>query len=457
MKNSFEYKKVHFIGILGISMSALARWTYELGVEVSGSDKVDNVNLRQSLSFAEITIGSNFTPLFDVDLVVHTASVPQNDLELCFAKNKGIAIMDRAHYLSYLCSMCDKLIAVSGTHGKTTTTTMITEMLLNCGAEFTAHIGGISKLLGSNYYHSGDKLCVTEACEYKDSFLTLKPHIGIVLNIDYDHPDYYKSLDDLKHSFYQFMDNVDERGYVIVPDTLMELPKIKARYITVGEKKGSDIRLVTKVKKDNKYFLGVSCFGGAIDNYLLMSPLEHNATNALFVIAVSELLHLPVMAIKYALATFCGSKRRFERRNDYKGASVYLDYAHHPKELASTLKGILSDNKGKKIICFEPHTYSRTMSLYDNFCSCFEGVDCLILLPTYASREKSCDFDIEKKLLEDIKGVGKKFLCMNYYDCIKTLDSLVAKGDTLLIMGAGDIDKLATMLKDYSNSDSIIS
>ncbi len=433
-------------------MSALAFLTSEAGVWVSGSDRNDSKTLQKLIAYGiNAYVGSNNSVVAKCDLVVYSSAIGDDDTELKFARRNKIRCMERKAYLALIASECKSVIAIAGSHGKTTTTAMLCHVAENIPLEFTGHVGGIINKEKSNYFDMGRDYFITEACEYQRSFLSLTPDIGVVLNSDYDHPDTYPTPQSMNDAFVQF---VEQSRVAVVEENcfkqlrLSAIDNAKDKIYTFGFGEDADFRAVNLTQKDGKFVFDIAYEGGRVHNVALELYGKHNVLNALAVFAVCYLIWLDGKEVAKYISAFAGVDRRFSPRGRLEsGAQVIVDYAHHPSEISATVDTVRLMSKGKIIAVFEPHTYSRTKALLDDFSKCFYWVDELIILPTYSAREDS-DQGLDGSALANYintRGEGALYL-ENYEEACKYINSTAKERDIVLVLGAGSIDKLGEML-----------
>lgn len=444
-------KKVHFIGIGGISMSALAEILLEYGYKVSGSDRAKS-HLTDKLQAmgAKIFIGHDTKNIEDADIVVYTAAVKDDNPELMEARSRKLIIYDRAEFLGQIMKRYKKGVAIAGTHGKTTTTSLVSLMLLRANLDPTLMIGGEVDILGGNVRVGKSPYFVTEACEYKESFLKFYPFIGVILNIDADHLDYYKDINHIKEAFLKFGKLIPKDGLVVgyaedenVIEIFKNLECNKLTYgINRGDFKAIDIKYDEKGCASFKVNLNDKPYG----DFKLSIPGEHNVLNALATIACGHFLGIDVETIKDSLLEFKGTHRRFEKKGEKNGVVIIDDYAHHPAEIKATIKAA-KNYPHKRIYCvFQPHTYTRTYTLFDEFSTAFLGVDKLILTDIYAAREKDTGL-VNAKMLSDAvvkHGVDSVYI-KDFDEIVNYLEGELKEGDLLITMGAGDVYKIGEM------------
>lgn len=445
-------KIVHFIGIGGISMSGLAEILIDYGYSVSGSDRASSPLTKKLESMgAKIYIGQREENVHGKDIVVYTAAIKQDNPELKEAKSLNIPTMDRAEFLGLIMKKFKNAIAVSGTHGKTTATSMISLIMLKANLDPTILVGGELDAIGGNVRSGKSSYFLTEACEYTGSFLKFFPYIGIILNVDADHLDYYKDIDDIQNAFLNFGKLIPENGTIIGcadDDRVLSIMKsLKCNKIGYGLNRGDYI--AKNVTYNNEGYPSFDVYNGSnfIGHFSLNIPGQHNVLNALSSICCGLTLGININVIKEALFEFRGAHRRFEKKGIAFGAEVIDDYAHHPTAIKASIKAILNHPHKKIYLVFQPHTYSRTKSLFDEFSKAFNGVDELLLLDIYAAREID-DGSVSSKMLCDAvsqNGVNAKYM-PSFEAACNYLKSHINEGDLVITMGAGDVYKVGDML-----------
>jgi UDP-N-acetylmuramate--alanine ligase len=387
-------KKIHFIGIGGISMSGLAAVLLNNDFNVSGSDfKNSPIVEKLKASGAEIYIGHKRENIKDVDLVVYTAAIPSDNPELLEAIEKNITLMDRAEFLGEIMKGHKYNVAISGTHGKTTCTSMLSHITLAGNLDPTILVGGELDAIGGNFRIGNSEYFLTEACEYKRSFLKFFPYVGIILNIDADHLDYYKDIDEIADTFLKFANLIPSDGYLVgyADDFRVKeiLSKANCNTLSYGFSDVSDVTAKNIVFNKN----GCATFDVYKGNENLFTltlnvPGKHNILNALASICVSLIFNISNDSIIDGLSNCKGAHKRFEYKGELNGVTVIDDYAHHPTEIEATLSTAKQINHNKTYCIFQPHTYTRTKALFDEFTECFNDTDELILMDIYAAREK---------------------------------------------------------------------
>lgn len=417
-------KKVHFIGIGGIGVSAVARMMLHDGKEVTGSDRSDS-EIVQALKDAGARIGIGHDAAHieaGTDLVVHTVAIPKDNPELLKAQQEGIALLTYPQFVGEI-SKGKFTIAISGTHGKTTTTAMIAQIMIDAGLDPTVIVGSL--LVGSktNFIAGKSKYLVLEACEFERSFLNYHPNILVITNIDTDHLDYYKDLADIQSAFRELAERIPENGFIIT------------------DKNNSTVAPV--LQKVDAQISNYTLYSGTPFN--LKVPGIHNRKNAAAAFAVAVALGIPTDKILASLEAFRGTWRRFEYKGEITtGALLYDDYGHHPTEVKATLQGVRElYPRERLIVIFQPHLYSRTKLLLNDFVTAFVGADEVILAPIYAARE-SVDPEISSEVLSEKIAEQNIFTkVLPDFAAIATyLRKNTKKGDVVITMGAGDIYKV---------------
>ena len=438
---------VHFIGIGGISMSGLAEILLEEHFTVSGSDNKETA-LTEHLAQNGATVfygqkASN--SIAGIDVVVYTAAIHEDNEEFREAKRQNLPLLSRAELLGQLMTNYDTSVAVSGTHGKTTTTSMLSHIFLAGELDPTISVGGILKAIGGNIRVGNSELFITEACEYTNSFLHFFPKIGIILNVDADHLDFFKDIDDIRHSFRRFAQLLPEDGTLVINGDIEKLAYITeglaCRVITFGKEASLDYSAsnITYDEKGNASFDVMKC-GKPAGHITLSVGGEHNVYNALSAIAVSDLLGIPSETVQAGLLSFHGTDRRFEYKGEVNGITIIDDYAHHPTEIEATLK-TAAHYPHKELWCiFQPHTYTRTKALFPEFAAALSHADHVILADIYAARETDTLGISSSQLADAVREHGCDAIYLPDFQEIENyVTSHCKKGDLLITMGAGDV------------------
>ncbi|MCC8028345.1 MAG: UDP-N-acetylmuramate--L-alanine ligase [Lachnospiraceae bacterium] len=438
---------IHFIGIGGISMSGLAEILLREGFTVSGSDsKASDLTDRLAAHGARILIGQkaeNLSP--DTDLVVCTAAIHPDNPERQAAEKAGIPMLSRAELLGQLMDNYARSIAVSGTHGKTTATSMIAHILLAAGTDPTISLGGMLKAIGGNIRVGASDVFLTEACEYTNSFLHFHPKYTIILNIEEDHMDFFKDLRDIRHSFHRFAENTLPDG-VLILNGAIEQPEeitsgIRARCVTFGGSGTEDYTAkdISFSKTACPSFTYV-CRGREAGRVTLRVPGRHNIANALSAIAFAAEAGFSDDIIIRGLTSFGGTARRFEYRGVRDGITVIDDYAHHPTEIRATLTAAKNYPHGRIVCVFQPHTYSRTKAFWHEFADALSLADLVVLADVYAARETDTLGVSCADLALEIQKRGTRSRYFGSFEQIRCfLSDACEDNDLLITMGAGDI------------------
>lgn len=450
-----QYKKIHCIGIGGIGLSAIAEILLSRGYEVSGSDMKESAETaRLASKGARVFIGHRAENADEADLLVFSAAVGHDNPEMKRAEERGIPILSRAQMLGLLMQEYENSIAVSGTHGKTTTTSMVS-LILDCAKlEPTILVGGNLAEIGGNVKVGHSRYFITEACEYMDSFLSLKPKIEIILNIDSDHLDYFKDIDHIVSSFDKFAQLVPASGTIIAYDAnpfVNQVIRDLDNVVTFGLSENCDYYAANiQFNEDGMPSFDVCHDGKLLSRVQLAVPGEHNILNALAAFTCACALGVEPQLTKETLERYHGTQRRFDIvGTTAKGVKIVDDYAHHPTEIKATLSASENVPHNKLWCIFQPHTYTRTIALFDEFAEAFEKADKLILAEIYAAREKNIYKISSAQLAEKIKETHphKEVLFMEDFAAIADyVDDQAQRGDMVITMGAGDIYKVGEML-----------
>ena len=445
-----DFKKplhIHFIGIGGISMSGLAEILLGEDFTVSGSDAKQSP-LTDSLEAkgARIYYGQRASNISDdTEVVVYTAAIHPDNPEFACAKEKGLPMLTRAQLLGQIMRNYETPIAIAGTHGKTTTTSMVTHILLEGQCDPTISVGGILPAINGNIRVGNSETFVTEACEYTNSFLSFFPKISVILNIDADHLDFFKDIQDIRNSFRRFAQLLPADGALIInadtPEYETIIEDLPCRVITYGLKQEANYQ-ARDISFDKYGHASFSVYrdGKKTGSYYLKVPGIHNVSNALASIAVGHLLGLPEESIIKGLSSFSGTDRRFQYKGEVAGVTVIDDYAHHPTEIEATLQAA-RNYPYKKIWCvFQPHTYTRTKALLPEFAKALTLADHVVLADIYAAREQNTIGISSEDLQKRIRELGTPCEYFPTFDEIeKFLLENCSPGDLLITMGAGDV------------------
>lgn len=455
MINLSEYKNVHCIGIGGVGLSAIAEILISRGYNVSGSDmKQSEITENLKNKGADIYIGHRAENVEDAELIVYSAAIAEENPEIIRAREKNIPLASRAEILGVLMDEYENSIAISGTHGKTTTTSMVSLILERAKLEPTILVGGNLAEIGGNVKVGHSKYFVTEACEYRDSFLQLRPKIEVILNIDSDHLDYFKDIEHIVSSFDKFAKGIPEDGKIIAYDAnpfvnrvIKDIPSA----ITYGYNENCTYSISNvKFRADGMPEFDVHYRGAFLGKAQLSVPGEHNILNAVAALACCHQLGVEPEIILNTLDEFTGTQRRFDIIGvTTQGVKLVDDYAHHPTEIKATLSAAENLPHRKLWTLFQPHTYTRTLALFDEFADAFEKTDVLILADIYAAREKNIYKISSKKLADKIKKThpDKEVYYMDSFESIADyVKENAENGDLVITMGAGDIYKVGELI-----------
>lgn len=446
-------KRIHMIGIGGVSMSGLAEIALSMGYKITGSNNEDSPTIQKLLkNDIEIHIGHDAKNVVGADLVVYTAAIKQDNVELLKAHELNIPTMERSDFLGELTRLYDETVGICGTHGKTTTTSMISLVFINAGKDPTVQVGAYLRELGGNYRVGKPPYLIIESCEYVESFLKFHPETVTLLNIEEDHLDYYRDLDHIKSAFKKFVSLVPERGFVIYnsddSNCIDVVKDLNCKVISFGIKNTTADWVATDIKlNSNGHYSYVATNGFENIEINLNEPGYHNIYNSLATIATAYAHKIDLKIIKDSIEEFTGASRRFEYKGKFNGASVYDDYAHHPTEIKATIDSACSLPHNKIWVVFQPHTYSRTFSLFDEFAHTFEKVNNVILTDIYASREVDTGIVNSKQLADAINNVSGNCEYISSFDDIANyLKENVTENDIVLTIGAGSITNLSKKL-----------
>lgn len=450
--NDHKIQHIHLIGIGGISMSAIAEVLLSHHYRVSGSDLRDSKILEKLRQHgAEIFIGHRAENLQHPDLVVYSAAIKPTNPERIRAEELGIPQMDRAEMLGQIMKKYDKSIAVAGSHGKTTTTSLISLLMEYAGLDPTIMVGGELDNIGGNIKIGKSQHFITEACEYVESFLKFFPFIGIILNIDEDHLDYYRGIEHIKEAFKKFAALIPKEGFLIACNDDENVREIydsaSCNIITYGIKADADFMAKEVIFNEEGHpIFRVFYQGEDLGEFALKIPGLHNVYNALAAIATAYVLGIDRKTIAENIHHYTGIHRRFDILGEVKGAKIVDDYAHHPVEIKATLEAAKQYPHRDIWVVFQPHTYSRTKALLKDFAAAFYVADHVIITDIYAAREQE-DHEINSKRIVDLIDPKQDARYMSDFETIADyLYDNVKPGDLVLTMGAGDVYRIAELL-----------
>ena len=435
-----ESSRIHFVGIGGVSMYSLARISLSSQKKVSGSDKVESHRTETLASLGvNVSIGHDEKNVTDQSLVVYTHAVMENNPELTSARTKNIPLVSRAEYLGALMTEYRERIGVSGTHGKSTTVAMI-DMILAFAMKDHTTLSGAPLVPGEPYREGGRDLLLYEACEYKDSFLKFHPTLAIALNVEFDHPDYFRDVESVKNSFFKSLSHapaaIVNRDDANIASMLKRL-KGRCRVTTVGNKSNADYRYTVTSFTPTGFKFTLSTGEGIIGEFELHVPGCYNVTNAAFAIVAGIKLGVDIEVIKSAIAAYNGISGRMERIGNFENKEVFADYAHHPTAIRASINALRMSTKDNITVVFKPHTYSRTKSLFEEFANALSLADHVILTDIYAAREAPLEGVSSDKLAALI---GDKAV-YSPDDGVKEILSGINHG-VIVLMGAGDLDPI---------------
>lgn len=448
-------QKVHFIGIGGISMSGLAHVLKHHGFTVSGSDQRPSA-ITKDLEAIGIEVMSghatkHITP--DMDLIVYTAAISVDNPEYLQGKELGIPVIDRATLLGEIMSNYPYSIGVSGTHGKTTTTSMLANVLLAAEKDPTISVGGLLDAIDGNIRIGTSDCFLTEACEYTNSFLKFYPYIGIILNVEEDHMDFFKDLADIRQSFRTYAEQVQKDGYLIVNNAIDQLDDItkglECRVITCGIDDDSANYYATNIQHVNHVLptFDVMKNNTCLGRIEMNIPGRHNIENAVCAFAAADCLNISFEKIAKGLYNFKGTKRRFEYKGNLNGITVMDDYAHHPTAIKANLEVLKQYPHEKLWVVFQPHTYTRTKAFLEDFAKSLALADQVVLTDIYAAREVDPGDVHSKDIVNLMKETMEEVTYLpSFEDIEKYLLENCSPGDLLITMGAGDVYTLGENL-----------
>lgn len=426
---------VHLVGIGGVSMRPLGLVLKGMGMFVTGSDMSSSVSTDELIAQGiPVSIGHHAENIEGADCLIRTAAAHNDNPEIAAARAAGIPVFERAQAWGEIMKSYKNAICISGTHGKTTTTSMMTHILMEADADPTVMIGGYLPLLHAGHRVGHGDTIVLESCEYCDSFLNFFPTVAVVLNVEADHLDYFKDLADIQKSFHQFA-RMATRGVVSNgddPHTVEAMRGIPS--VTFGLGETNRVR-AANMSSDWQHF-DVLCDGQFYCHLDMGVMGRHNALNSLAAAAAAWVMEIPGEAVSRGIHAFHGAGRRMEFKGKFRGADIYDDYAHHPDEVAATLDAVRSMGEHRVVLAFQPHTYSRTKALFDDFVRVLKKPDVLVLAEIYAARERNTIGISSMDVANQIPGA---IYCETLQDVTSCLREIIREGDIVITMGAGDI------------------
>lgn len=453
--NIKKYKHIHMIGIGGVSMSGIAEILHYWGFKVTGSDanssEIINKLIKNGIS---VTIGHDLENLSKSDAVVYTAAIKSDDVELARARELNIPTIERCDFLGELTKAFKNTIGVSGTHGKTTTTSMVSVCFLKANLEPNIQVGGILKQIDGNYKVGNSEYFIIEACEYVESFLKFRPKAEIVLNIDNDHLDYFKNFDNIKNAFVKYVKLLPDDGVLVVnaddKNCLDLLNNTNATCITYGINNKDAIFTTNNISFDENGFASFDVHkNNSFYEHIKLSVAGiHNVSNALACISLCDFYGISSNTIKDALLDFTGAGRRLEYKGSYNNISIYDDYAHHPTEIAATCNALYNKKFGKAWVIFQPHTYSRTKNLLNEFAETLSHFDNIILTDIYAARESNT-YNVSSEDIANRINSSRNASCKyisSFNDIVKYIKENAKPNDVVLTLGAGNVTDIGDMI-----------
>ena len=448
------YKHIHLIGIGGVSMSGIAEILHACGFIVTGSDASQSENTDRLIkNHIPVKIGHDLENLEKANLVVFSAAIKKDDVELVRAKELNIPMIERGTFLGILTKSFKNTICISGTHGKTTTTSMISLCFLEAGKDPSIQVGAYLKQLDANYRVGKSDYFIIEACEYVESYLKLFPKVEVILNIDNDHLDYFGSLENIVTSFSNYIKLIPDDGLLVInwdDDNCRKIAKYtNAKVLTYGIKNENANFVARNIVFNNNGFPTFDVYynNTFYKTITLSIPGMHNVMNALACIAVCYNYGLEREDIKNALLKYTGAHRRFEYKGSFNDVNVYDDYGHHPTEIIATSNALKQKKYNKSWVIFQPHTYSRTKNLLNDFAKALINFDNIIVTDIYAARESNTYNISSKNLVDRITSLGRKALYIQDFDkIVKYVKENAKPGDIVLTLGAGTVTNIGPML-----------
>jgi UDP-N-acetylmuramate--alanine ligase len=440
-------RKIHFVGVGGIGMSGLAEILRSMGFDVSGSDlkEGDNTGRLKRLG-VQIRVGHDAAHVQGADVVVYSSAVARDNPEVRAAQAAGIPIIPRGEMLAELMRV-KYAVVIAGSHGKTTTTSLVATVLRAAGLDPTVVVGGRMASLGSNARLGAGDLLVAEADESDGSFLRLSPTIAAITNVDPEHLDFYGSHDALKQAFVQFAESVPFYGLAVLcldhPHVRDLLPKVNRRFVTYGESRQADYVADALVYRGLETSFQVHHQGRSLGEFVVRMPGQHNVLNCLAVIAISDELAVPLDVVKESLATFRGVARRFTVVSEPAGVTLVDDYGHHPAEIRATLQAARNAYRQRILVAFQPHRYTRTHALFQDFAQAFDQADSVFLSDIYPAGELPIAGVSSEALAREMSRHGHRsaHYLADREELCQRLAAVARPGDVVVALGAGDINR----------------
>ena len=447
IENLKKYKHIHLIGIGGVSMSGIAEILHHFGLFVTGSDCAKSrITDRLSSHGIFVSIGHSTSLVEKSDLVIYSAAIKDDDPELTYAKSKNILCIERADFVGFLTRVYNNTIGISGTHGKTTTTSMISLCFIEAGLDPNIQVGAHLKQINGNYKVGNSDYFILEACEYVESFLKFNPKSEVVLNIDNDHLDYFKTFDNIVNAFNKYVSLLPRDGLLVTNADDENCVNLRthtyAKVITFAINNSKANFIARNISFDANGFAKFDVYynNTYYAEFKLSVPGKHNVYNALACIALCYSYGIDKYTIKSSLKKFTGASRRFELVGSYNNITVYDDYAHHPSEIMATSKALQQKTYRQSWVVFQPHTYSRTKELLDDFAKSLLDFNNIIITDIYAAREKNTYGISSEDLVKKINSLGKKAIYIkNFDDMANYIKERACPNDIILTMGAGTV------------------
>lgn len=452
--NFKKYKHIHLIGIGGISMSAIAERLKNWGYKVTGSDlNASELTDKLNEHGIETTIGHNLANAKSADLIIYTAAIKDNDPEMVIAKENSIPLIDRGSFVGFLTKLYAESICISGTHGKTTTTSMVSVCFLEAQKDPTIEVGAILKEINGNYRVGNSEYFILESCEYMGNFLKFNPNAEIVLNIDSDHLDYYKTFDNVIKAFQDFATLLDPSGVLVAngdDENCLNLSKYtNAKFISYGIKNDNCNFVAKNIVYSKNGFPSFDVYKNSefLYNFKLSVAGYHNILNALACISICNHYNIDNIHIYNALSKFTGASRRLEYKGEFNNISVYDDYGHHPTEISAIAEAIKNKQFNSSWVIFQPHTYSRTYEHLKDFANSLSKFDNIILTDIYAAREINTFGITSEDLKKELEKLGKNAVYIsNFEKIVEYIKENSNPNDLILTLGAGTVTKIGPML-----------
>ena len=449
-----KYKHIHLIGIGGISMSAIAETLLNWDFKVTGSDMTaSEITDRLASHGAKITIGHDLENSKIADLIVYSAAIKDTDPEMILAKENNIELVGRGEFVGWLTKLYKQAICVSGTHGKTTTTSMLSVCFVEAGKDPTIQVGALLNNIGGNYRVGNSEYFILESCEYKANFLKFVPNTEIILNIDNDHLDYYRTFDNIVKAFRDFASIPSEKELVVTNADDVNCLKlkevVKGLFITYGIENEEANFVAKNITFDHNGFANFDVYknGNLFTTISLSVAGRHNILNALACIAVCDFYKIPSETIRKALKNFTGAERRLEYKGTKNGFSVFDDYGHHPTEILATANAIKNKEYNESWVIFQPHTYSRTQTHLDAFAKVLKNFDHIIVVDIYAAREQNTINISSKDLVNKINENGNQAVYIpDFNELSNYINHNAHPKDLVLTLGAGTVTNIGPLI-----------